>query len=228
MRILCAPCNNLPFSIFTGCSLHVLEISKYCSTHAVLRQQNFCRWEWYVCVEQRVFWDHRKMSGDDDDHAARDELNVGREVRRCCRRNSVGVPDMQSRTPLVSVPRLYGRRLFVRIVSTSALWAVDLGRPSSGGLLWRWPTSVTDSVNESASPRVAYRPIQSISLTDRRHTWLVNRAVTVSKPNHLIYSVYSIHARAPVLCSAQFNTMNSHCILSGEFCVTSDPLAYVT
>ena len=123
---------------------------------------------------------------------------------------------------------LYGRRLFVRIVSTSALWAVDLGRPSSGGLFWRWPTSVTDSVNESASPRVAYMPIQSISLTDRRHTWLVNRAVTVSKPNHLIYSVYSIHARAPVLCSAQSNTLNSHCILSGEFCVTSDPLAYVT
>ena len=29
----------------------------------------------YVCVEQRVFC--RKMSGDDDDHAQRHELNVG-------------------------------------------------------------------------------------------------------------------------------------------------------
>jgi len=32
-----------------------------CSTHAVLRQQNFCRRERYVCEEQRVFC--RKMSG---------------------------------------------------------------------------------------------------------------------------------------------------------------------
>jgi len=37
--------------------------------YVVLRQQNFCRREWYVCVEQRVFC--RKMSGDDDDHAQR-------------------------------------------------------------------------------------------------------------------------------------------------------------
>jgi len=37
------------------------DLSANCSTHAVLRQQSFCRREWYVCVEQRVF--ARKMSG---------------------------------------------------------------------------------------------------------------------------------------------------------------------
>jgi len=65
-------------------------------TRAVLRQQNFCRREWYVCVEQRVFC--RKMSGDNDDRAQRraECRQIGTSVLLTY---AIGVPDMQPRTP---------------------------------------------------------------------------------------------------------------------------------
>ena len=47
----------------------LIVAGKLFHTRAVLRQQNFCRREWYACVEQRVFC--RKMSVDDDDHGQR-------------------------------------------------------------------------------------------------------------------------------------------------------------
>jgi len=55
--------------LFSGNCLIVAGKLFHTHSPAVLRQQNFSRREWYVCVEQRVFC--RKMSGDDDDHAQR-------------------------------------------------------------------------------------------------------------------------------------------------------------